>query len=161
MKGQGHGKEVDWWSFGIMLYTFLVGNAPFYSENTMVMYQMIMSLGKLTFPDYVSQDARNLITGLLERVPEKRFTAENIRAHPFFSSIDWNKLERKQVTPPFIPKTDDDDTKYFDTMFTDEDPRAESFVEKNSAIQNFEQDFKSFTFNSRQKANSILPSKMK
>jgi len=159
LKGQGHGKEVDWWSFGIMLYTFLVGNAPFYSDNTMVMYQMIMSLGKLTFPDHVPQDAQNIIAKLLERTPEKRLTAEEIRKHPFYSAIDWTKLERKLVTPPFIPKNDDDDTKYFDTMFTDEDPRAESFVERNDNIQTFDEDFKSFAFNGRAKANSIMPKK--
>lgn len=157
LKGQGHGKEVDWWSFGIMLYTLLVGHAPFYSNNTMVMYQMIMSLGKLTFPDYVPSSAQSIITSLLEREPEKRLNAERIRVHEFFSGMDWNKLERRQIAPPFVPKNEDDDTKYFDTMFTGEDPRAESFVEKNNNMKSYEEDFKSFSFNAR--ANTVVSKK--
>ena len=36
--GVGHGKEVDWWSLGILLFEMLVGLPPFYSENTNLMY---------------------------------------------------------------------------------------------------------------------------
>jgi protein-serine/threonine kinase len=33
---------------------------------------------------------------------------EELRAHPFFAPIDWEKLVRRAIKPPFVPKT-----KYF------------------------------------------------
>lgn len=41
---------------------------------------------------------------LLERSPSKRLCdPEKIKAHPFFSSIDWAKLAEKELIPPYIP----------------------------------------------------------
>ncbi len=158
LKGQGHGREVDWWSFGILLYTLMVGHAPFYSDNTMVMYQMIMTTGNLTFPEHVPADAQSLIAGLLERAPDKRLVTEEIRAHPFFSSLDLAKLEKKQIPAPFVPSKDDEDTKYFDTMFTGEDVRADSIIE-GSVPDYMEGNFKSFAYNKAR--NSIFGSFMR
>lgn len=46
---KGHGKSVDWWTFGILLYELLVGIDPFTDENPENIYQNILN-GKLTFP---------------------------------------------------------------------------------------------------------------
>jgi serine/threonine protein kinase len=65
--GHGHGKEVDWWSLGILLYEMLCGLPPFYSENTSEMYTMIQH-SELQFPTSkfphgrMSWEARSLIT---------------------------------------------------------------------------------------------------
>merc|ERR1711907_470901 len=45
----------------------------------------------------------------------------HIMTHPFFASIDWEKLERKEITPPWKPEIADNmDTAYFDERFTSE-----------------------------------------
>jgi serine/threonine protein kinase len=36
LKGKGYGKEVDWWSFGSLMYEMLCGLPPFYSQNVQV-----------------------------------------------------------------------------------------------------------------------------
>ena len=42
-----------------------------------------------------------------------------IKEHPFFSSIDWELLEKKQITPPYDPNVKDNlDLKHFSTEFT-------------------------------------------
>ena len=36
---KGHGNAVDWWSFGILIYEFLVGQPPFWDNNPMKLYE--------------------------------------------------------------------------------------------------------------------------
>jgi len=124
LKGQGHAKAVDWWSLGILLYEMLVGLPPFYSENINEMYELILK-APLKFPNFVPMEAQSLLRGLLEREEFKRLGAgptdgAEIRAHPFFSNIDWDKLYKKEITPPFVPNIKDDDTRYFDEEFISE-----------------------------------------
>lgn len=47
-----------------------------------------------------------------------------MKEHPFFKSIDWDALGKKQITPPFKPLvTSDESTENFDTEFTNADLR--------------------------------------
>ena len=46
---KGHGKPVDWWTFGVLLYELLVGIDPFTDEEPANIYQNILN-GKLMFP---------------------------------------------------------------------------------------------------------------
>jgi serine/threonine protein kinase len=55
------------------------------------------------FPGFFSQDAKSLLTGLLNRDPNERFGTDQVRSHPFFANIDWKVLERKEMTPPWKP----------------------------------------------------------
>jgi len=126
IKGKGHSKPVDWWSLGILLYEMLVGLPPFYSENINEMYELILKT-PLKFPSFVPSDAQSLLKGLLERDPGKRLGSgssdyKEIKKHEFFAKIDWDKLYKRQIPPPFVPKTDKDDSSAgnFDTEFTSE-----------------------------------------
>jgi len=123
LEGNGYGKAIDWWSFGTLMYEMLTGLPPFYSQDVQQMYQKIMT-AKLTIPKNVSDEAKSLLEQLLVRDPEQRLTDPKlIKKHPFFHSIDWKKLEQKEVTPPYIPPvTGKNDTKMVDPSFTSEDP---------------------------------------
>ena len=51
---------------------------------------------------------------------------EELKEDPFFRSIDWKALAAKQVTPPFIPVVESDEsTAYFDPEFTSADVNAD------------------------------------
>lgn len=60
----------------------------------------------------------------MERDPEKRLQdPENIKLHPFFGSIDWQKLVAKAITPPYVPEVKgESDTSNIDPVFTEEAP---------------------------------------
>jgi len=123
--GVGHSKEVDWWSLGILLYEMLVGLPPFYSDNVNIMYDLIAK-ANLKCPTFVSDKAKDLLGKLLKRAPEERlgFGAEDeaaIRKQPFFETIDFVKLYKKEVEPEFQPRFAGLlDASNFDTEFTSE-----------------------------------------
>ena len=61
--GCGHGKCVDWWSLGILLYELTVGIPPFYSQNVNEMYHKIQH-GILRFPPFLGEECKSLIIGV-------------------------------------------------------------------------------------------------
>ncbi|KAL0211331.1 hypothetical protein P9112_009629 [Eukaryota sp. TZLM1-RC] len=127
LKDSGHGKNVDWWSLGTLLYEMLTGLPPFYSQNQSLMYKRILH-SELTFPHFLSSSAKSLLTGLLQRDVAKRLGtgengASNIKNHRFFEGVDWDGLLKKEVKMPFIPVIKGaDDVSNFDTCFTQELP---------------------------------------
>lgn len=133
LKGLGHGIAVDWWSLGTLIYEMLTGLPPFYSQNINIMYQKILN-GELRFPTYVSQEAKSLLEGLLTRDVDKRLGSgsdggKNVKNHPFFRDIDWERLEKRDIEPPWKPKVKSEtDTSQIDTVFTGERPQ-DSLVE--------------------------------
>jgi serum/glucocorticoid-regulated kinase 2 len=105
--GHGYTKTVDWWTLGVLLYEMLTGLPPFYDENTNEMYRKILQ-EPLHFPglDIVPSAAKDLLTRLLDRNPERRLGANGaaeIKAHHFFSNIDWRKLLQRKYEPSFRP----------------------------------------------------------
>ena len=50
---------------------------------------------------------------------------DEIKSHPFFSTIDWDALYRKEIKPPFKPAASrEDDAFYFDNEFTCKTPKG-------------------------------------
>merc|ERR1719251_721639 len=108
LQQQGHGKAVDWWSFGTLLYEMMTGLPPFYNQNLNVMYEKILH-APIPMPKYLSKEARSLFLGLLERDPRRRLgsskeDASEIKEHVFFKGLDWIMLLAKQIEPPHKPR---------------------------------------------------------
>ncbi|KDO18020.1 AGC protein kinase [Saprolegnia parasitica CBS 223.65] len=121
---KGHGTAVDWWGLGMVLFEMLTGMPPWYTRNRQDLYARIRD-APLEIPHYVSHEAASLIRALLHRDPDKRLGgvkghgAANVKAHPFFASVDWDGL--LWAEPPFHPnaKKDDADTSNFEKEFTE------------------------------------------
>jgi serine/threonine protein kinase len=81
-------------------------------------------------PQFLSVQAQSLLRALFKRNPQNRLGAgpdgiEEIKRHQFFSTIDWDRLSRRELSPPFKPAvTKTDDTLYFDPEFTKKTPRG-------------------------------------
>ena len=107
VKRIGHGKVVDWYLLGVLLYEMLIGFPPFYSTNREQLIRNIES-AKVIIPDRISTNCRDLIKKLLKRNPLKRIgyhkDAAEIKSHPFFANIDWESALRRELMPPLIPK---------------------------------------------------------
>jgi len=64
LKQTGHGKAVDWYLLGVLLYEMLVGVPPYYSLNREEIFRNIEG-SHLTFPNYISNDAKSLLRGVI------------------------------------------------------------------------------------------------
>ncbi|KAM9959051.1 hypothetical protein ACTFIR_000102 [Dictyostelium discoideum] len=144
--GKGYGKAVDWWSFGTLVYEMLSGLPPFYSQDVREMYQKIMN-EDLKFTPQFSPDARDFITSLLERDPNKRLRdTKVVKSHPFFKGIDWDKCVKKELTPPFIPPVTGgkNDTSQIDSGFLIE--TAKLSLDPTTLSSSMQKNFEGFTF---------------
>ncbi|KAH8268297.1 hypothetical protein KR026_004311, partial [Drosophila bipectinata] len=120
-----YGQAVDWWGTGVVMYEMICGRLPFYNRDHDVLFTLIL-VEEVKFPRNITDEARNLLAGLLAKDPKKRLgggkdDVKEIQAHPFFASINWTDLVQKKIEPPFKPQvTSDTDTRYFDKEFTGE-----------------------------------------
>ena len=106
LQGQGHGRAVDFYSLGALLYEMLVGVPPYYSQNRSAMYTNILR-SELNIPSFVSKNCRDLIVRLLNKVPENRLGyllgAKEVRNHPWFKGVSWGKVKNRKLIPPYRP----------------------------------------------------------
>ncbi|CAG9328872.1 unnamed protein product [Blepharisma stoltei] len=104
---QGHGKAVDWWSLGALIFEMLTGLPPFYTRDREKLFNSILH-EDINFPSYLSNNAKDLLQRLFVKDPSQRLgcgpnDSEPIKSHPFFESINWGALLRKEMRPPFLP----------------------------------------------------------
>lgn len=151
---QGHGKPVDWWSYGTLIYEMLIGIPPFYSENTQEMYDMILH-SELLLPDQLlSKEVQDLLIRLLARDPRKRLGSgergsDEIKFHPWFADINWEDVYNRKVKPQFVPIVKaDTDTAYFDDEFTRLAPVDSSVNDAVGVLgESMQKEFEGFTYN--------------
>ncbi|CAI9567114.1 unnamed protein product, partial [Staurois parvus] len=104
---RGHTQSADWWSFGVLMFEMLTGTLPFQGKDRNETMNMILK-SKLGMPQFLSPEAQSLLRMLFKRNPLNRLGAgldrvEEIKRHPFFATIDWNKLYRREIQPRLNP----------------------------------------------------------
>jgi len=148
----GYNEMVDWWSLGCLIYEMLVGKNIFKLPKNKLP-SMDIYKQEIFFPNFISEDAKDIISKLLEYEPKKRLGYGNngiddIKNHKFFKDINWDDIYNKKakVEEKYIPKIDGKlDLKNFDTMFTNE-KLNESLNKNNLKNSKDETNFKDFSY---------------
>ncbi|KAM6594197.1 hypothetical protein CsatA_001900 [Cannabis sativa] len=113
LQSKGHNKDADWWSVGILLYEMLTGKPPYTHENRKKLQEKIIK-EKMKLPPYLTSEAHSLLKGLLQKEPSRRLGSgpsggDEIKAHKWFRTINWKKLEAREITPKFKPEVNGKD----------------------------------------------------
>ena len=144
----------------MLLYEMLSGELPFAlpqstdltSSSQQELYHRILN-DEIRFACDWSHESRLILRQFLEKQPGKRLGSSKddfieIKCHPFFKGIDWDKLYTKELEPPFRPLVSSDvDTCYFEKEFTGENvqltpPDANTRLDLDNEINYFD----SFSF---------------
>ncbi|KAL8166509.1 hypothetical protein V2J09_008008 [Rumex salicifolius] len=117
---KGYGMECDWWSLGAILYEMLIGYPPFYSHCAMTTCRKIVHWrNHLRFQEdaQVTPEAKDLLCRLLCDV-EHRLGAEQIKVHPWFSGVAWDKLYEMEAAykPKVLGELDTQNFMKFDEL---------------------------------------------
>jgi MAP kinase interacting serine/threonine kinase len=117
-RGWSYDKRCDLWSLGIILYILLCGYRPFYAtcgkrcgfqegqpcdDCQELLFRCIQD-GEYSFPETewgeISAEAQDLVRRLLVRDPQKRYTADQVLAHPWIRMEEM--LSKSQLATPHI-----------------------------------------------------------
>uniref|UniRef100_A0A8C1IFM6 Protein kinase C n=1 Tax=Cyprinus carpio TaxID=7962 RepID=A0A8C1IFM6_CYPCA len=146
---QPYSKAVDWWSYGVLLYEMLAGQPPFDGIDEEELFQSIMEQS-VSYPKSLSREAVAICKGLLTKNPAKRLgggedAERELREHPFFRWIDWDRLERLEIQPPFKPRSGGRKGENFDKFFTSA-PSALTPSDPDVLAAISQEEFQGFTY---------------
>jgi serine/threonine protein kinase len=152
IKGEDYTKSIDWWSVGTLIYEMLTGLPPFYTDDEENMYHKIMTADIDFSKPLFSPEAQDIIRKFLTRDPTQRLQdPQEIKSHPWFRNLDWHKLEKLEIAPPFIPSVRSaDDVSNIDEEFLRENVNADD-DDEHQAVPVKKEDFINFTFAAEKK----------
>ena len=94
---------LDWWALGVLLVETCQGKTPFRASTPrQLMLNIIREAPQLNLDD---EKFRSAVEKLLHKRASRRLrSAAQLAKRRFFEPLDFAKLERKELEPPFTPR---------------------------------------------------------
>jgi serine/threonine protein kinase len=137
MLNKPHDFSVDYFALGVIIYELMIGERPYQGKNRKEikeqMFTLEIQLDKDDLPeDWNDENILDIINKLLRRKRGKRLGSKGcfeIRNHPWFKDIQWEKIENCTLASPFV--------------FDSEDNFDDSYAQKqdNDSIYEGQKDF--------------------
>ena len=86
----------------------LCGFTPFWDSGSPVkIYENILR-GRVKYPPYLHPDAVDLLSQLITADLTKRLGnlhggSDDVKNHPWFAEVTWDRLARKDIDAPYVP----------------------------------------------------------
>ena len=96
LNGKGVDYKCDIYDIGLLMYELVTGFPAFNAPNLRILYDKIKK-NQINFRiSGLHGDIKDLIENMVSKDPDKRYTLEEIKKHPYFKDIDFNKVLRKE-----------------------------------------------------------------
>ena len=83
INGQPHIPPSDLWCLGILIYELCAGEPPFTAKNNAEIIHKIKIFKMKDYPDYFSEECKDLIEKLIRRSPKDRISIQEVKHHPW------------------------------------------------------------------------------
>jgi len=114
IQGKAYNKSVDWYALGVLIFEMLAGYPPFYTESThpVHLYEKILN-AQVVYPNFFDPLAIDILGKFLskdvtERYGNLKYGSSDIFSHAWFAEVGWEKLRRREIPAPYVPRIDGD-----------------------------------------------------
>lgn len=100
----GYGQEVDWWSYGVVLFELITGKTPFWKDDS-DSYEVLSHRvhQRIHFVPSFEKSSKEIVLALLRPGMHVRMCKDvDVKQHAYFK-VPWEVMAQRRVIPPFIP----------------------------------------------------------
>ncbi len=132
---------------GVLIFELVSGKTPFRAKTSELIYENVIELNIQWVPAIYGL-CKDIIQKLLMPTPAlrlgHRLGSPEIKMHMWFSSLNWKKINMRQVSPPIIPNINSPESQ--PGTNPEQDPKAEFEEYLNDSTNEFENERKSDPF---------------
>ncbi|CAD8119249.1 unnamed protein product [Paramecium sonneborni] len=137
---QNHGIAVDYFALGVIVYECMLGRRPYVGKSRQEIRDNVLAkqvqIKRTEIPISWSIEAADFANQLIQRKPAQRLGSDNpdaVKNHPWFKGFEWNKLLKKELQPPYLPRNSSNSAG--STQDTQQDTNENNMMLRRNSIQ--------------------------